>query len=107
VELVEKILSIFCSTYQLDVQEKAANVLLEITYQSLLCVLFTYLSSTNNDYPDQLHSILISKIYFTQLLNASLSGDALLQSLALEIILSLTKSGELLLLLVCRILYIY
>jgi hypothetical protein len=42
VQLVEKITLVFCSTYQLDVQEKVASLLLEITHQSMSYPLFTY-----------------------------------------------------------------
>ena len=74
---------------------------LQIYYLKLLikvCYIFYFLLlSTNYAYPDQLCSILISKSFFIQLLNASLSGDALFQSSALEIILSLAKAGKLLL----------
>lgn len=42
VQLVEKITLVFCSTYQLDVQEKVASLLLEIAHQSMLYLLSTY-----------------------------------------------------------------
>lgn len=43
VQLVEKITLVFCSTYQLDVQEKVASLLLEIAHQSMLYLLSTYI----------------------------------------------------------------
>jgi len=42
VQLVEKITLVFCSTHQLDVQEKVASLLLEITHQSMPYLLSTY-----------------------------------------------------------------
>ena len=99
VQLVEKITWIFCSTHQLDVQEKVASLLFEITHQSVSYILSTNycysLLSSNCNYIGQLYSILMSKSFFSQLLDASLSGDSPFQSLALEIILSLAKLGKL------------
>jgi len=41
VQLVEKITLVFCSTHQLDIQEKVASLLLEITQQSMFYFLST------------------------------------------------------------------
>lgn len=105
VPLVENITLIFCSTYQLDVQEKVASLLFEITHQSMSYIFIYSLLSSNLNHIGQLCSILISKSFFSQLLDASLTGDSLFQSLALEIILSLAKLGQLLFF--CGILYIH